>query len=362
MNNSEINIVIVDDTEINILMLEKLLKIKRYSIKSFYSAEGVVEYLKDNSVNLVLLDIMMPNVDGFELCENIKSVEELKDIPIIFISAKNEEEDKVKGFQLGAVDYIEKPFKALELLSRVNTHIQNQISKEKLTKMNIEKDKFLSILSHDLRGPFTSILGNLELLRLEDIVSDNSKRVLELIKDITSSSKNFYRLLEDLLQWGLVQRGKIVVNKEDLQVLEIFEIVKMMYGHSFKNKDISLVIECEDSFTINADKFMIKEAIGNLVSNSIKFTNRGGNIVLKAYSLNSKKVISIEDNGVGMTQDQIDILFDLSSSNTTKGTEMEKGTGLGMILVDEFVSKNGGIIDIESSQGVGTVFKLVFNS
>jgi signal transduction histidine kinase len=225
-----------------------------------------------------------------------------------------------------------------------------------LKELNASKDKFFSIIAHDLKNPFSSIIGISEILKEETKASANF--VLENYATIINNSAvQTFMLLENLLEWANSQRGKIQFTPVsiDLNVL-ISEEFNILYDRA-KEKRIELINSLQDNLMIIADKNMIKTILRNLISNAIKFTNKNGEVEVKALINNVNLEISVSDNGIGMSEEIKVKLFKLDGNLSTRGTEDEKGTGLGLILCKEFVEKHGGKIWVESEEGKGSVFR-----
>ncbi len=231
-------------------------------------------------------------------------------------------------------------------------------SETRLKELNASKDKFFSIISHDLRSPFTSIIGFAEVI-LEDIDTLDKEEIKEFTGSIYKSSKNIQNLLENLLQWSRVQTGRIDFNPINFDLDNLANDVVALYQVNAARKKISLCNDIEDQYQINADKFMIDTVLRNLVSNSIKFTSQGGKIKIVVEEMIDQPIlqISVEDTGVGIKDEVLGKLFKIDEHVTTKGTDKEKGTGLGLILCREFIERHGGNIWAESTLGEGSKFK-----
>ena len=240
--------------------------------------------------------------------------------------------------------------------ARLNVELET--SQSRLQELNASKDKFFSIISHDLRSPFTSIIGFAEVM-LEDIDTLSKEDIKEFTGSIYKSSKNIQNLLENLLQWSRVQTGRIEFNPINFDLNHLANDVIALYQVNAARKKITLFNSIDSDYQINADKFMIDTVLRNLVSNSIKFTSQGGEIKIIVENNDEQEMlnVSIEDTGVGMTQEVLAKLFKIDEHVTTKGTEKEKGTGIGLILCKEFVEKHGGNIWAESTLGEGSKFK-----
>ena len=225
-----------------------------------------------------------------------------------------------------------------------------------LQKLNTDKDYFMSILAHDLKSPFNSILGFLDLLvnNLRDFKLDEIERQLTIVNNATNS---VYNLLEDILLWARSHSGKLPFEPREFNFKlccdDVIEIVKQ----NAENKNITINIIEAEKIIVYADSNMLNTILRNLVSNAIKFTNKGGTISISAHRNNSNVTISVTDNGIGISPKILSNLFDITQVNSTTGTANEKGTGLGILLCKEFVEKHGGKIWVESELNKGSVFR-----
>jgi len=231
-------------------------------------------------------------------------------------------------------------------------------SEDRLKELNASKDKFFSIISHDLRSPFTSITGFSEVM-MEDIDTLSKEDIKDFATSIHRTSKNVHNLLENLLHWSRIQTGRIEFNPNMVSLNEQADEIIALYQVNAARKRISLINNLDEDYFIKADKFMLDTIIRNLVSNSIKFTKQGGEISINATKLDkeNKIEISIEDTGIGMSKDIQEKLFKIEEHVTTRGTDKEKGTGIGLILCKEFVEKHKGNIWVESEIDAGSKFK-----
>jgi two-component system, sensor histidine kinase and response regulator len=347
-------ILIVDDQPNNLKVISSILS-KQYKLFVANSGEKALKILEVEMPDLILLDVMMPNMDGYQVCEILKQDERTKDIPIIFLTAKNELEDIVKGFDLGAVDYITKPFKIREVEVRIKNHIRLENAKIELRDLNAEKDKFFSIIAHDLKSPFGALIGMLELMS-KNFEIFTEEELKETSKELYSSAQGVYKLLENLLEWSRIQRKTISFNPVHSNIYLIANNIVQILNMQAKNKSILLVNELPENLTAYSDENMVSTILRNLVSNAIKFTRPQGQVRITSEVKDGYVCISVTDNGIGMKEDDMSKLFRIDVHHTTKGTSDEKGTGLGLILCKEFVEINGGQISLESKQGEGTTF------
>jgi two-component system sensor histidine kinase/response regulator len=227
-----------------------------------------------------------------------------------------------------------------------------------LKELNATKDKFFSIIAHDLKNPFNNILGFSELLREE--VRDNDLDAIEQYSNlIYSSAHQTFRLLENLLDWANTHRGHMIFCPEKLSLNEIVADVTDTLQQFAEKKNIELKNNITDDTIVPADKNMLKSIFRNLISNAIKFTPRHGKIELYSTVYDQQVEICVRDNCIGMSESTRNDLFRLDVNHSTKGTDDEKGTGLGLLLIKEFVQKHNGKIWVESEQGKGSTFKFL---
>lgn len=232
--------------------------------------------------------------------------------------------------------------------------VQKQ-NEDRLEKLNATKDKLFSIIAHDLRSPFNSILGFSELLIENNDKYDaaESGRYLELIH---SSAKNTLVLLDNLLNWAKAQTGQIIFKPKKIILSSEFRIIIEQLNTIAQIKNISLKYNCTDEIEVYTDENLLNIVIRNLVSNAIKFTNKGGKVTVSAISEQNHTKITISDNGIGMSEETRKKLFDVSMNITSLGTANEKGSGIGLLLCSEFIKLLGDEIWVESEEGVGSQF------
>lgn len=238
-------------------------------------------------------------------------------------------------------------------LKAANTKVQQQNTE--LQELNATKDKFFSIISHDLKGPLNSLTSFSSLL-INHTDSLSKDEIKMLANDLDKSLKNLFALLENLLEWSRSQTGNIEFTPEQFSVNELLEQNKTLLTTQAQNKEIAIRNASNLVIHVNAHRNSVNTVIRNLISNAIKFTPRGGTITLNVSQRNGEAIISVADTGVGMRPEVIAKLFRIDAKHTTKGTAEEKGTGLGLILCREFVEKNKGRIWVESTPGKGSEF------
>lgn len=357
-------VLIIDDTPINLQVLSGILRTSGYDVVSVTSWMEASEYLVEIIPDLILLDIMMPEINGFDACKILKSNQITKEIPVIFISALTDVSHKLEAFHCGGVDYITKPFQKDEILERVKTHVtlsraieQLKLHQIELNQMLQTRDKFIEIISHDLKNPITALLGITELLSMKAQKYDIPE-IVTSSNHIHETSKVLSNLLNNLLDWALMQKDSLKYEPSRFFIKQAIGECIDIYSGNIEGKNIILINNITGNETVYADINMLKTIIRNLLSNSIKFTADGGTIEISTSLSNESMVcIEIRDTGVGMNSEQIENLFNIKQNYSSKGTSDERGTGLGLVLCKDLVNKNGGSIWVDSILGSGSSFK-----
>ncbi|OQX99710.1 MAG: hypothetical protein B6I24_01875 [Bacteroidetes bacterium 4572_128] len=368
---NNVSVLIVDDNIDNLQIVSNFIQKshRNYKISISTNGEHALNSIKRSKPDLILLDVMMPNMDGFEVCKILKKNEKTKNIPIIFLTAKEETVDIVKGLKIGGADYVLKPFNFQELLARMETQISLKLSQdkikrdlkkinnlnEKLKKANSTKDKMLAVIGHELRNPIGNFKMFLDLLTHKNhkINEIKKQRILGLMKE----NANFtYNLLENLLFWAKTQDDEISFLPKKLNIKKLTNEIISNFSISIEKKSIKIINDIEKDFEIIADKNMLLTIFRNLISNSIKFCFENGKIKISLKKHKEFLEFIVSDNGVGISKKNIDKIFDKNKNFTTYGTQEEKGTGIGIDLCRIFVEKHKGEIWVESAENKGANF------
>jgi signal transduction histidine kinase len=351
----ETKILIIEDNIINVRILLEQLKIHGYKTLIAENGEVGIKRAIFAQPDLILLDIMMPGIDGYETCRKLKENQKTKDIPIIFVTALTATKSRIKGFKYGAVDYVTKPFQQEEVLARIQTHLTLQEQKKKLEELNRTKDTFFSIIAHDLRGAFMPLVGSVSIL--EKLIKHyDDQKLQKFSNNISVSIKNIHKLLDNLLCWGRIQRQQLSANPKDVNLFKLMEWLTDLYQEQAHQKNIKLVHTIPPELVVWADSNMIETIFRNLITNAIKFTSSDGTVSITNGRENKHIIISVKDTGIGIAKERLSGIFKTDVKNKTKGTAGEKGTGLGLILCDEFVKLNNGWITVDSKINQGTTF------
>jgi len=351
------SVLIVDDIPKNIQVAANILQ--DYNLFFAQDGESALQQVKKNHFDLILLDVMMPGMNGFDVCAALKRDEDLRirNIPVVFLTARSDMDDIVKGFEVGGVDYVTKPFNGAELSARVKTHLTLKDANRKLLELNAAKDKFFSIVAHDLRNPLQVLILCSEILAESYHQFDEDTRI-DYIGKMCQNSAHLADFLENLLQWAGSQQGAITFlpTKIDLCFLTD-ETIKLLKAGALE-KTISLTSSLSKDLNVFADANMIKTVIRNLISNAVKFTPSGGGIDVFAEVTQQQICLSVRDSGIGMNPKELERLFRVDAKISKPGTNNEKGTGLGLILCKEFIRRNKGTICVASTPGAGSCFTI----
>lgn len=363
-------ILLADDNPDNLKVMMDILKQTDLQCKLIAAPNGkiLVDIAFQKIPDLIITDWEMPVMNGLEAIQELKKNLLTKDIPIIMCTGiMTTPQDLKTAMDAGAVDYVRKPIDAMELVARVQSMLRLSASylkiKEQkdeieeqasdLEQLNNIKDKMFSIIAHDLRTPFANLKGMLMLLDLDPNYPQDLKMVG---KDIQKKVGVLDNTLNNLLTWAMSQMQGETSEKQNLDVNAIIEVKKDLFKNSLENKNIQMDIQIPANTKIYADPNHFKAILRNLIGNAIKFTREGGKIGVNILPKDNKVQIAISDTGVGMSPEKLKELFTIKPSLSTKGTNNEKGTGLGLLICKDFVTKNQGNIYVESTENVGTTF------
>jgi len=369
-NTPEGVILVVDDDPDNLGIFFDYLGSVGFKVLLVQNSENALIQAERKKPDIILLDIIMPDMDGFETCRRLKENEETKNIPVIFMTALSDTTNKVKGFKMGAVDYITKPFQQEEVLARVNAHLtirklyrqletKNALFEERveqLRELNASKDKFISMISHDLQSPFSSLRGLIQFTA-ENLDGYNKSELENIMDLLGNSTNNLYALIENLLTWSRIQRGVLEHCPQRMDVREIVAQNINLLTQSAGDKQITLRNLIEEKTSVYADFNMVNAVLRNIISNAIKFTKPGGRVEVSAKRDGIYAEISVTDTGIGIAKEHVSKLFRIDARYKRLGTMRERGTGLGLILCKEFIERHGGRIWIESEVAQGSTVK-----
>ncbi len=355
-------ILVVDDTPDNLTLMSCLLN-ESYQVKIANGGRRALKIaMSGTPPDLILLDIMMPNMDGYEVCEQLKLNPKTANIPVIFLTAKAESADEQKGLELGAVDYITKPISPPIVLARVKNHLALQEKNNALKiaisvaeKANHAKSEFLSSMSHELRSPLNAILGFAQLMESDSPAPTQSHK--ESISHILQAGWHLLKLINEILDLAKIEQRQVSLTEESVSLAEILFECNSIVGIQALKRDITLIFP---NFTtpifVRSDRTRLKQILINLLSNAVKYNTKFGRVEVACTLRSPSRVrVSITDTGKGLNQDQLAQLFQPFNRLGQEASE-EEGTGIGLVVTKRLVELMGGLIGAESTIGKGSVF------
>ena len=365
INKGDYKILIVDDVVSNVLLLKILLTNEKYQVCTANCGNMAIEQAKAEKPDLILLDVMMPDITGFDAAQILKKDPETAHIPIIFLTALNNPSDLVHGFQVGANDFLTKPFNKEELVVRVFHQIKLVAATRIIERQNAElratignRDKMYSVIAHDLRSPMASIRMVLNLVAASASPELIGQEMYDLLDKANKESEDVHDLLDNLLKWTRSQTGRLTVVRQDLDLNDIIPGVVDIFEMIAQNKHIKLNYQTSaSSVIVTADNDMLKTVVRNFMSNAIKFTPENGSIDIILSTEGDYAKVSVRDHGVGIAPERLSSIF--NKGETTYGTGGEEGSGLGLQLCQDFATKNGGSCTVESVLGEGSTFSVL---
>ncbi|ETR65995.1 MAG: response regulator receiver sensor signal transduction histidine kinase [Candidatus Magnetoglobus multicellularis str. Araruama] len=378
-------IMVVDDNPTNLRVLIDYLEESGYETMVAPSGERAIQQLEHAKPDLILLDIMMPGLDGFETCKQLKENDDVKEIPVIFMTALSDTEKKLKGFHMGAVDYITKPFQQEEVLARINTHLIIQRQKKellllndklsesnrKLTETNIQlsrvnselttaietREKIFSVFSDDLFGSMGSIFGlSGRIVRsAENLLNET---FVKTAVNIQRSASYTQRIIENLLGWIKIQSGSIDLSPDIIPLHKIVERCTIPFNQQAEDKRITIKNNIIENELVYVDENMTDAIFQHILGNAVKYCLSGDTITISSKNLGDYEEIKIIDSGIGISEENQRKLFKINSTVKENGTAGEKGAGLGLIICKELIKKLNGKIWITSQMGKGTTVSI----
>ena len=363
INPAEFKLLVVDDVQTNVLLLKALLGKEGYGILVANNGQEALEVIRNENPDLILLDVMMPGMDGFEVAERLKSEEFRCEIPIIFLTALDDTQSIVNGFKLGVGDFISKPFRKEELMVRIKHQLSlvaaRRIIEEKneeLRKTIAGRDKMYSVIAHDLRSPMASMKMLLNTIMMSVEKDKIDPDIFDMLEISNKTSEEVFSLLDNLLKWTKSQLGKLTVIPQKLDISGLADGVVEVMNSVAEVKHIKLIRTDHESFFVYVDIEMIKSILRNLISNAVKFSNPDSEIKVGIKAEDGKVIVSVTDSGKGIKKEDQHKLLKDSTHFTTYGTNSEEGSGLGLLLCRDFARKNGGELWFESEENLGSVF------
>jgi two-component system, sensor histidine kinase and response regulator len=372
-NATKGSILIVDDTPNNLRLLASMLTQQGYKVHSAISGAVALTAVKVVNPDLIVLDINMPEMDGYEVCDRLKAEEVTRKIPVLFLSAFDDVSSKVKAFQAGGVDYITKPFQVEEVLARVESQLTLQRMQTELQQaktdalralaqeqeLNRLRSEFVSMISHDFRTPLTSIQGFAELLRHSGIeLSDETRE--RYFNKIDGAIEHLLHLLDEVLLIGGLESGRVRYQPAAMD-LEQFccDLIETVQFSTNNQHQITLRYR-GNGVGAEMDQMLLQQILANLLSNAVKYSPEGGQIQLEVECQSEVAIFRVRDQGIGIPLENHPHLFE--SFYRGSNVQQIKGTGLGLAIVQRCVAAHQGNIWIESEENRGTTVTVTLPS
>ncbi len=351
-------ILIVDDDRLNARILTGILKPEAYEVMVAGSGEAALAAYAQSRPDLVLLDVMLPGIDGFETCRTLKREYGDACAPVIFITAKSDSADVIEGLTAGGVDYLPKPFRHQETLARIRTHLQNRLLVEQLSKANADKNKLLGMAAHDLRNPLASIRGLANFLR-DGTVGPLSADQLDLVNTIHDASQSMLELVNGFLDKSVIEAGELSIEPAPCRLRELAEKSVQLTNINAAQKQTRVVLEPgEPAPPVALDAAKIRQVIDNLLSNAVKFSPPGAVITVAVAANGATCSVAVRDQGPGIPDGERHKLFQDFGRTSVRPTGGEQSTGLGLAICRKIVEAHRGTIGAENLPQGGCEFKV----
>ncbi|MDM8565837.1 response regulator [Candidatus Halobeggiatoa sp. HSG11] len=399
--NSIEDILIVDDNVNSRKLLTNILKHAGYQVRPASDGKLALRTVKVKLPTLILLDIRMPDMDGYQVCQHLKASEETRGIPVIFISALGESMDKVKAFEVGGVDYIIKPFEMAEVLARVRTHLSIGTMQHRLEKQNIQllkasvelekrvqertqelseanvalqksekradaanhaKSEFLANMSHEIRTPMNAVIGFSDILATK-LTNKQHKSYLNYIQ---TAGKSLLTLINDILDLSKIEAGQLDIQYEPINPQIIFTELQQIFSLKMEEKHLEWITEIDETLppVLFLDETRLRQVLLNLISNAIKFTDNGYiKLSVNKKTCTDRKyidlILAVEDNGIGIPTDQQTLIFESFKQQDGQNIRKYGGTGLGLAITKRLTKMMNGKISVKSVLDEGSRFEII---
>jgi len=387
MLSENYTILIVDDNMNNIQLLASMLTSNGFNVEFATNGFDAIQWIKEETFDLVLLDIMMPEMDGYDVCETIRKDKKHKDLPVIFLTAKTDKESIVKGFTKGGNDYVTKPFDMRELLARVNTQIELKNSREKLAQINTwleeqvadrtaelnkaldevndlnkkllqldeVKSEFLKMISHEIRTPLNGIIGFTDIIKN----TNEAESLMEYIDLLEQSALRLEKFSLNALLLTSLKLGNYYVDLTGIHMKPVLESCISKFQEQSEQKPVTIKTECPDTLKAALDSELFPNVIDIIIDNAIRYSPSGGIIKVKSEVVDDKVEICINDQGPGFNSKTMKNLFEFFGAGEH---HFDQNLGLGLALANQIILAHNGKIKISNLQSGGASVKVILPS
>lgn len=348
-------LLVVDDQETNLNLLGGMLARMGFDTVLASSGQQALECLERAGVDLILLDVLMPGLDGFEVCRRIRARPEWADIPVIFLSAADEKNLIVRALEVGGVDYVTKPFNQAELMSRVRTQLALKSARDHLRWLAEDKDELLGVLAHDLKNHLGGMQMSVRLL-FDRARAQGDERMLRMAENILYSTEQMFSFVREFLANAAADRG-LPITLESVCLNDEAAIAVRQHGDAAARKNIALIHEGSTDTMVQGDRNALHQVLDNLISNALKFSPSGKTVRVTVRKRHSGgATVRVADEGPGFTEEDRRHMFLRYRRLSARPTAGEPSTGLGLSIVRRLVAEMGGEIRCESTPGHGASF------
>ncbi len=371
--NQPSKILVADDDPRNVRLMESILKASGYPVIHAYDGQEALDKISSERPDLVLLDVMMPRMTGFEVCQRVRAQYETRLLPVIMVTALNALEEKVQALEMGADDFLSKPVNKVELLAKLRSmlrvkslHDEVESTRRELEEKNLDlvrmeefKENLMRMVVHDLKNPLAGIMGNLQLLQMKGAGQDTS-RILEIVGRTEESAKHLMGMILNILDVARLEEGKLTLRRKPVRPAEMIDACLRQVAGWAARSEVKLVAEPGGGAVpdLAADPELLLRVLGNLVSNALKHTPPGGRIEVGAAGQGDDVRFWIRDSGEGIPVELLPRIFDKFVVGPADGQKSSGAydTGLGLTFCKMVVEAHGGKIAVESQPGTGSTF------
>lgn len=354
-------ILVVDDNKVSLRLLTAILHGAGYTVITGSNSEEALEQINTQSPDIILLDVMMPGMNGFSLCRKLKQNKQTSDIPLIFLTSLSQKEDIIEGFNAGGNDYITKPFNRQELLARVRNHLRlydTLQENKRLIRLSEDasrsKTEFLASMSHEIRTPLNSIIGMAEVL-VETPLTDEQQDYVRIFR---SAGESLLEIINDILDLSKIEAGQTALETIDFHLPSLLDSVVSILSvrAAEQNTPVSVHLHADVPHGLSGDPTRLRQILINLVGNGLKFTENGTVDISVKIDAENKLLFSVKDDGIGVAREKQELIFESFTQADSLTTRKYGGTGLGLTICKKLTKTMGGRIWLESSPGEGSTF------
>lgn len=384
------DIFVIDDNPINLNLLAHLLRERGYQVRIATSGRRGIVAVRTSVPDLIMLDITMPEMNGYEVCQQLKADDQLRDIPVIFISALDDALDKVKAFEVGGVDYVTKPFQIEEVLARIENQLRiSQLQKElretnnqlerqraqlleanqKLKDVEQAKADFTAMLVHDLKSPLTVVKTMLDLLQFDEVINQAiaEQRLTDVMVASERNIDKILDLIQEILEFSRIESQNLSLDTEPVNIEGILRDCVVTTSVTALQNHITVEADIQENLPlVFGDRVKLERVFSNLLSNAVKFTPTSGKITIEARQMNQPDstsqdlpliAVHISDTGEGIPAEEVPYVFEPYRQATKRKGRL--GVGLGLAIVKRIVTAHKGQLCVESQLGVGSRFTVL---